>query len=529
MTIRASCVAWPWRSFIGTTIEWYDFYLYGTAAALVFPHLFFPPYSPLTGTLLALLTYSAGFIARPLGGVIMGHFGDRIGRKAMLVSSLMIMGVATTLIGVLPTFAVAGIWAPILLLVLRIVQGFGVGGEWGGAVLVAVEHAPPSRRGLFGAWPQAGVPAGLLLANGVFMSLTLTLSDEAFMTWGWRVGFLASSVMIAIGLLIRSQMEETPDFQKAKDDGHIAKFPIVEVFRASSGSRSSSPSEFKMSQNAIFYIFTVFALTYVTTVLRSPPLGRAHRCPRSLGGQHVHHPVLRSPVRRVGRRRVYLIGAVLSALFAFPFFLLIDTAVPTLVVISVVVLTCGLGLSYGPQAAFFAELFDPQYRYSGASFAYAVGAVVGGGFAPLDRHRAPDVHRRLVAGVRLHARRRAGQPRRRRAAPRDANRLTGMRVSSLVAGVSRTTSMAPSTTRSVCPSSPRPGMSSAVSLRSGESQISYFTGPRPRPPPPRGCPRSNHLVVVGTISSGISRGIRSSRTQSKRVLSTKPLQPIGRM
>ncbi|RZK84144.1 MAG: MFS transporter [Rhodococcus sp. (in: high G+C Gram-positive bacteria)] len=323
-------------SFIGTTIEWYDFYLYGTAAALVFPHLFFPSYSPLTGTLLALLTYSAGFIARPLGGVIMGHFGDRIGRKAMLVSSLMIMGVATTLIGVLPTFAVAGIWAPILLLVLRIVQGFGVGGEWGGAVLVAVEHAPPSRRGLFGAWPQAGVPAGLLLANGVFMSLTLTLSDEAFMTWGWRVGFLASSVMIAIGLLIRLKMEETPDFQKAKDDGHIAKFPIVEVFRKQ-WKQVLLAVGIKMSQNAIFYIITVFALTYVTTVLELP---RSVALIGVLAASVVSMFTILFFGRlsdEYGRRRVYLIGAVLSALFAFPFFLLMDTKSSLLIWASIVI------------------------------------------------------------------------------------------------------------------------------------------------------------------------------------------------
>jgi metabolite-proton symporter len=369
-------------SFIGTTIEWYDFYLYGTAAALVFPHLFFPSYSPLTGTLLALLTYSAGFIARPLGGVIMGHFGDRIGRKAMLVSSLMIMGVATTLIGVLPTFAVAGIWAPILLLVLRIVQGFGVGGEWGGAVLVAVEHAPPSRRGLFGAWPQAGVPAGLLLANGVFMSLTLTLSDEAFMTWGWRVGFLASSVMIAIGLLIRLKMEETPDFQKAKDDGHIAKFPIVEVFRKQ-WKQVLLAVGIKMSQNAIFYIITVFALTYVTTVLELP---RSVALIGVLAASVVSMFTILFFGRlsdEYGRRRVYLIGAVLSALFAFPFFLLMDTKSSLLIWASIVIGLVFHDLMYGPQAAFMSELFEPELRYTGASVGYQVASLLAGGLSPV--------------------------------------------------------------------------------------------------------------------------------------------------
>ena len=369
-------------SFIGTTIEWYDFYLYGTAAALVFPHLFFPSYSPLTGTLLALLTYSAGFIARPLGGVIMGHFGDRIGRKAILVSSLMIMGVATTLIGVLPTFAVAGIWAPILLLVLRIVQGFGVGGEWGGAVLVAVEHAPPSRRGLFGAWPQAGVPAALLLANGVFMSLTLTLSDEAFMTWGWRVGFLASSVMIAIGLLIRLKMEETPDFQKAKDDGHIAKFPIVEVFRKQ-WKQVLLAVGIKMSQNAIFYIITVFALTYVTTVLELP---RSVALIGVLAASVVSMFTILFFGRlsdEYGRRRVYLIGAVLSALFAFPFFLLMDTKSSLLIWASIVIGLVFHDLMYGPQAAFMSELFEPELRYTGASVGYQMASLLAGGLSPV--------------------------------------------------------------------------------------------------------------------------------------------------
>ncbi|MGW4340080.1 MFS transporter [Rhodococcus koreensis] len=369
-------------SFIGTTIEWYDFYLYGTAAALVFPHLFFPSYSPLTGTLLALLTYSAGFIARPLGGVIMGHFGDRIGRKAMLVSSLMIMGVATTLIGVLPTFAVAGVWAPILLLLLRIVQGFGVGGEWGGAVLVAVEHAPPSRRGLFGAWPQAGVPAGLLLANGVFMSLTLTLSDEAFMTWGWRVGFLASFVMIAIGLLIRLKMEETPDFQKAKDGGHIAKFPIVEVFRKQ-WKQVLLAVGIKMSQNAIFYIITVFSLTYVTTVLELP---RSVALIGVLAASAVSMFTILFFGRlsdEYGRRRVYLIGAVLSALFAFPFFLLMDTTSSVLIWASIVIGLVFHDLMYGPQAAFMSELFEPELRYTGASVGYQVASLLAGGLSPV--------------------------------------------------------------------------------------------------------------------------------------------------
>ncbi|WKG03973.1 MFS transporter [Mycolicibacterium sp. HK-90] len=369
-------------SFVGTTIEWYDFYLYGTAAALVFPELFFPSYSALTGTLLALLTYSAGFIARPLGGIIMGHYGDRIGRKAMLVTSLMVMGVATTLIGVLPTYAVAGVWAPILLLMMRIVQGFGVGGEWGGAVLVAVEHAPPTRRGLFGAWPQAGVPAGLLLANGIFMTLTLALSEEAFMAWGWRVGFLGSAVLIAVGLLIRLRMEETPDFEKAKQDGNIAKFPIVTVFKTQ-WKQVLLAVGIKVSQNAIFYVITVFALTYVTTVLDLP---RSVALIGVLAASAVSLFTLLISgwlSDEYGRRRVYLVGAVLSGLFAFPFFYLMDTKASLLICAAIVIGLVFHDLMYGPQAAFMSELFEPELRYTGASVGYQLASLLAGGLSPV--------------------------------------------------------------------------------------------------------------------------------------------------
>lgn len=369
-------------SFIGTTIEWYDFYLYGTAAALVFPALFFPSYSPLTGTLLALLTYSAGFVARPLGGIVMGHFGDRIGRKAMLVSSLIIMGVATTLIGVLPTYAMTGVWAPVLLLTLRIVQGFGVGGEWGGAVLVAVEHAPPTRRGLFGAWPQAGVPVGLLLSNGVFMTLSLTLSEQAFMAWGWRIGFLGSAALILVGLLIRLKMEETPDFQKAKDEGQIAKLPIVDVFRRQWREVLLAVG-IKMSQNAIFYILTVFSLTYVTTVLDLP---RSVALIGVLAASAVSMFTLLIAgwlSDEYGRRRVYLIGAVLSAVFAFPFFFLMDSRASLLIWASIVIGLVFHDLMYGPQAAFMSELFEPELRYTGASLGYQIASLIAGGLSPV--------------------------------------------------------------------------------------------------------------------------------------------------
>jgi MHS family shikimate/dehydroshikimate transporter-like MFS transporter len=248
-------------SFIGTTIEWYDFFLYGTAAALVFGDLFFPEAEPLVGTLLAFSTYAVGFVARPIGGVVFGHYGDRIGRKSMLVLSLLIMGIATFLIGVLPTYASIGVIAPMLLVVLRFAQGIGVGGEWGGAVLMSVEHAPQGRRGFFGSWPQMGVPAGLLLSTAVFAFVQAVTSEAAFMSWGWRVPFLASIVLVGVGLFIRLKLMESPAFERVKETKTEAPRPIVDVVR-------KYPREvlvamgMRVAENGCFYILTVFVLSY---------------------------------------------------------------------------------------------------------------------------------------------------------------------------------------------------------------------------------------------------------------------------
>src|SRR5512133_2111721 len=282
-------------SFIGTTIEWYDFFLYGTAAALVFNKLFFPKADPSSGTLLALATYGVGFAARPLGGIIFGHFGDRVGRKTMLVLSLLIMGIATFLIGLMPTYDAIGIWAPIILVALRIAQGIGVGGEWGGAVLMSVEHAPPGRRGFFGSWPQMGVPAGLFLSTVVFLIVQETTSEEAFLSWGWRVPFLLSAVLIAVGLFVRLRLYESPAFQRVKDTGTEAPMPILDVLR-------KYPREvllamgMRIAENGTFYILTVWVLVYGHEDLKlakSTMLwGRGHRRPARAGD----HPLVRGAV-----------------------------------------------------------------------------------------------------------------------------------------------------------------------------------------------------------------------------------------
>jgi MFS transporter, MHS family, shikimate and dehydroshikimate transport protein len=368
-------------SFVGTTIEWYDFFLYGTAAALVFNKLFFPTFDPLMGTLASFGTYAVGFIARPVGGVIIGHYGDRVGRKSMLVLTLLIMGVATVLIGMLPTYAQAGPWAAVLLVTLRIAQGFGVGGEWGGAVLMAVEHAPPGRRGFYGSWPQIGVPAGLLLSTGVF-AIFSRLPDDQLLSWGWRVPFLLSSLLVVVGLLIRLRIVETPAFAAMKGAAKEATIPIMEVLRrypkqvlVATGAR--------FAENGAFYIYSVFVLVYGTqhvhmdrqTVLSGILLGAAIELAAI--------PMYGALSDRIGRRPVYLFGAVMTAVLAFPLFWMLDTGSPPLVWLALVAsFLFGHAAMYGPQAAFFSELFGTDVRYSGASLGSQLSSVLAGGLSP---------------------------------------------------------------------------------------------------------------------------------------------------
>jgi MFS transporter, MHS family, shikimate and dehydroshikimate transport protein len=370
-------------SFIGTTIEWYDFFLYGTAAALVFNELFFPEAEPTVGTLAAFGTFAVGFLARPVGGLVFGHYGDRVGRKAMLVISLLIMGLATAAIGILPTYGSIGMAAPIALVLLRMLQGIGVGGEWGGAVLMSVEHAPTGRRGLFGSFPQMGVPAGLLLSTVMFAVMQAATSEAAFLSWGWRVPFLVSIALVGVGLFIRMKIVESPAFQAVKDDKEESNKPIVDVIKEHPRNVLIAMG-MRVGENAVFYIFTVFVLSYAEETLK---LGKS----TMLTGLAIAAAIGLFTVPlwgwmsdRVGRKPVYLTGAAFSVLFPFAFFALVDTK-ETVFIYAAMILGINIGhdMMYGPQAAYFSELFGTRVRYSGASIGYQLASVFGGGFAPL--------------------------------------------------------------------------------------------------------------------------------------------------
>ncbi|MFJ3496275.1 MFS transporter [Streptomyces sp. NPDC086091] len=377
-------------SLIGTTIEWYDFFLYGAAAALVFNKLFFPDSDPLVGTLLSFLTYAVGFAARPIGALVFGHYGDRLGRKKLLVLSLLLMGGATFAIGLLPTHATIGTAAPVLLTLLRLVQGFALGGEWGGAVLLVSEHGDARRRGFWASWPQTGAPAGQLLATGVLSVLTAVLSDSAFGNWGWRIPFLLSGVLVVVGLWIRLSIDESPVFRQAqaraaaRDAARKAaeKPPLLDVMRhhwreilVAMGAR--------MGDNLSYYVITAFVLVYATTAAGIPQQTALNAVLIGSAAHFAVIPLWGALSDRIGRRPVYLIGAVGVALWAFPFFTLIDTGHFGSVVLAVTVGLVLHGAMYAPQAAFFAEMFATRMRYSGASIGAQFSSVVAGAPAPL--------------------------------------------------------------------------------------------------------------------------------------------------
>ena len=367
---------------VGTTIEWYDFFIYGTAAGLVLGKLYFPNSDPLTATLAAFGTYFIGFIGRPIGAAIFGHYGDRIGRKATLIATLMCMGIATFLIAFVPPYESIGIWGAVILTVLRMLQGIGVGGEWGGSVLLAMEWSRTrGQRGLVASWPQFGVPCGLFLANLAILAFS-TWSGDQFAVWGWRIPFALSIILVAIGLWIRLGILETPVFQQLLNKNKIEKAPILEVIK-------KQPKEIilsallRMAEQAPFYIFTAFIFAYATGTLR---MSRDLILSAVLVASCVSFitiPLSGHISDRIGRRKMYLIGAATTGLFGFLYFGMVDTAIPSAVFIAIVLSLIPHDMQYGPQAALIAESFTPRLRYSGASLGYQLASVIAGGPAPL--------------------------------------------------------------------------------------------------------------------------------------------------
>ncbi|HEY5306498.1 MAG TPA: MFS transporter [Pseudolabrys sp.] len=369
-------------STIGTTIEWYDFFIYGTAAGLVFGKLYFPNSDPYTATLAAFGTYFIGFIGRPIGAVIFGHYGDRIGRKATLIATLLCMGIATFLIAFVPTYDSIGIWGAVILTVLRVFQGIGVGGEWGGSVLLSMEWARThGQRGLVASWPQFGVPCGLFLSNLAILAFS-TWSGDQFATWGWRLPFALSIILVGIGLWIRLGILETPVFQQLLNENKIEKAPIAEVVKRQP--REIILSAFlRMAEQAPFYIFTAFIYAYAVGTLH---MSRDLILVAVLVASCVSFitiPLSGHISDRIGRKKMYLLGAFVMGIYGFVYFGLVDTASPTLIFIAIVLSLIPHDMMYGPQAALIAEAFTPRLRYSGSSLGYQLASIIAGGPAPL--------------------------------------------------------------------------------------------------------------------------------------------------
>jgi MHS family shikimate/dehydroshikimate transporter-like MFS transporter len=368
-------------SYLGTTIEFYDFLLYGTAASLVFNKLFFSSLDPLAGTVAAFGTFAVGYLARPLGGIICGHFGDRIGRKSMLLLTMSLMGVASFLIGLLPTYDRIGIWAPALLVGLRVIQGIAVGGEWGGAAVMTAERAGPGRRGLWASFTQMGAPTGMLLSTGILTALS-GLSDRQFLAWGWRVPFLLSIVLLGVGLFVRSRVTESPAFEKAKASNTLARLPLIEVLRRNPGNLARACGV-GFGAFVAQSLLTTFVIAYAVRI-GYPRSAVLTGLTISSGLAIVGLPFFASLSDRFGRRPVVLGGALSMAVAAFPLFALINTGSPVLLTVALIIGQSILHPAmYGPMAALLTEMFGTRVRYTGASLGYQLAAVLGAGFAPL--------------------------------------------------------------------------------------------------------------------------------------------------
>ncbi len=389
---RSSIVKVVGASMAGTTVEWYDFFLFGVAAALVFPQVFFPDSDPAAGQLLALGTFAVGFIARPIGGLVFGHYGDKIGRKTLLVISLLMMGGATFAIGLLPGYATIGFAAPLILVLLRVIQGFALGGEWGGAVLIVSEHGDPKHRGYWASWPQAGAPGGQLLANGLLALLAAFQNEADFLAWGWRIPFLLSAVLVLIGLYVRLSVEESPVFREAQalakaraEAGEKDSMPIVEVFRRYPREVFTAMGA-RFAENVAYYIFTIVITSYLTGFEGVHDLPSSFVLNAVLIGAAFHLvtiPIWGALSDRFGRKPIYLIGAAGVGVWGFVFIFLIDTESFPLVVLAILGGLLFHGAMYGPQAAFLSELFGTKVRYSGVSIGYQLASVFAGGLAPL--------------------------------------------------------------------------------------------------------------------------------------------------
>ena len=373
----------------GTSIEWYDFFLYGAAAALIFPTAFFGEATPSTALILSLLTFAAGFIARPIGGIIFGHYGDRVGRKKTLVIALILMGVSSTLIGLLPTYAMIGVTAPILLTALRFAQGLAIGGQWGGAMLLVTESAPSDKRGYYGAFAQAGAPVGVILANLAFIITSSLVSEESFYSWGWRIPFLASAILIGISMYIQLNLEDTKAFKElqAMRENHedsnqaVNRSPILEAIKKYPKRIALAAGAF-LSIQVTFYILIAFLLAYGVS---SAEISRDDMLAAVLIASAIMVPcqfIFSSYSDRHGRKGIFMAGAIFTGLWAFAIFPLVDTGNFWLIVLAITMGLIFVGMMYGPQAAFFTELFSTEVRYSGATLGYQFGAILGGAFAP---------------------------------------------------------------------------------------------------------------------------------------------------